>query len=154
MEFECYTFEELDKQLLYDILGHRQEIFILGRHDIYRDLDGFDQKALHLLYRNAAGEIEGYVRLLPAGVHYDGYEEHCFGRLSVKEKARGKGLGSELVRRGIEILLKDSSCRQVRISAMAYLEDFYRELGFERTSDVFDISGVPHVTMLYTGKPL
>ena len=32
---------------------------------------------------------------------------------------------------------------------MAYLENFYAKLGFVRTSDVFDIQGVPHVTMLY-----
>ena len=30
----------------------------------------------------------GYVRLLPAELHYDGYEENSFGRLSVKASAR------------------------------------------------------------------
>lgn len=149
MKFECFTFEELDKQTLYDILAHRQEVFVLGRHDIYQDLDGFDQKSLHLLARDEDGKLQGYVRLLPACLHYDGYEENAFGRLSVKETARGKGLGRELVRRGIDILLQDNECQAVRISAMAYLENFYRELGFRPTSDVFDISGVPHVTMLY-----
>ena len=38
----------------------------------------------------------------------------------------------------------------MRISAMAYLEKFYTDLGFVRQSDVFDKEGVPHVTMLYT----
>lgn len=150
MEFVCYTFDELDKQTLYDILAHRQEVFVLGRHDIYRDLDGFDQKSLHLLAVDEDGRIQGYVRLLPAKLHYDGYEENAFGRLSVKESVRGNGLGSELVRRGIDILLENNECQVVRISAMAYLEDFYRELGFERISDIFDISGVPHVAMLYS----
>lgn len=149
MQFDCYTFEQLDKQTLYDILAHRLEVFVLGRHDIYRDLDGFDQGALHLLARDDSGKIQGYVRLLPSHLHYDGYEENSFGRLSVKESARNKGLGGELVRRGIEILLANSDCQMVRISAMAYLEKFYGELGFERVSDAFDISGVPHVTMLY-----
>lgn len=150
MKFVCYTFEELDKQTLYEILAHRQDVFVLGRHDIYRDLDGFDQKSLHLLALDEDGRIQGYVRLLPASLHYDGCEENAFGRLSVKESARGQGLGRELVCRGIDILLQNNECQAVRISAMAYLENFYQNIGFQRTSEVFDISGVPHVTMRYT----
>lgn len=150
MKFVCYTFEELDKQTLYEILAHRQEVFVLGRRDIYRDLDGLDQKSLHLLALDEDGKILGYVRLLKAGLQDGGCGENSFGRLSVKEAARGQGLGRELVCRGINILLQDNGCQAVRISAMAYLESFYRNMGFRRVSEVFVISGVPHVAMRYT----
>ena len=149
MTFEIYRFDQLDTQLLYDIIAHRFEVFVLGRGDIYRDLDYFDQKALHMIARDESGAIQGYVRLLPSALHYDGYAENAFGRLSVKETARCCGLGSELVKRACEYLIANDECKAVCISAMAYLEKFYRELGFVRTSGVFDIQGVPHVTMLY-----
>lgn len=149
MTFEIYSFEQMDKQLLYDILAHRLEVFVLGRGDIYRDLDYFDQKALHMVARDEAGVIQGYVRMLPSALHYDGYAENAFGRLSVRETARCRGLGSELVRRACDYLTANDDCKAVRISAMAYLEKFYAELGFVRTSDVFDIQGVEHITMLY-----
>ena len=97
LEFKVYSFDELSKQMLYDILAHRAEVFILGQRAIYRDLDGFDQKARHMVALRG-GKIVGYVRLLPAGLHYDGYEENVFGRLSVLESERGQGLGAELVR--------------------------------------------------------
>ena len=48
LEFKVYSFDELSKQMLYDILAHRAEVFILGQRAIYRDLDGFDQKARHI----------------------------------------------------------------------------------------------------------
>ncbi|MDO5411481.1 MAG: GNAT family N-acetyltransferase [Lachnospiraceae bacterium] len=152
MQFRFYTFSELDTQTLYEILAHRFEIFVLGQGNIYRDLDGFDQKALHLVARDEDGVIQGYVRLLPADLHYDGYNANAFGRLSVKEGAREKGLGSQLVRLACEKLLQDNECKVIQISAMAYLEHFYQELGFVTVSEIFTIADVPHITMLYKGR--
>ena len=151
MNFTFYRFSELDTQTLYEILAHRMEVFVLGQGNIYRDLDGFDQKALHLLARTDEGELVGYVRLLPAEVHYDGHDHNCFGRLSVKESARGRGLGAELVCRACRRLARDSGDPVVEISAMSYLEEFYKALGFERISDEYAIAGVPHVNMLLRG---
>lgn len=149
MEFNIYSFDELTTQQLYDMMAHRFEVFVLGRGDIYRDFDYFDQQAKHLIATDENGKVQGYVRLLSSGLHYDGYAENAFGRLSVKQEARCHGLGKELVRRACAYLIENNKCKLVRISAMAYLEDYYAKLGFVRTSDVFDIQGVPHVTMLY-----
>lgn len=148
MRFQFYQFSDLDTQTLYELLAHRFEVFVIGQGNIYRDMDGFDQKATHLLAWDEDGALVGYVRLLPARLHYDGYAENSFGRLSVREHARGKGLGAQLVRLACEKLAEDTGDPTVRISAMAYLEKFYQDLGFERTSEVFNIAGVPHVTML------
>lgn len=151
MGFSFYTFDQLDAATLYEIIAHRMEVFVLGQGNIYRDLDGFDQKATHLLARDEAGALVGYVRLLPAALHYDGHDHNSFGRLSVKDAARGKGLGAELVRLACRRLAQDSGDPVVEISAMAYLEDFYRRLGFERISEEYTIAGVPHVNMLFRG---
>lgn len=149
MHYQIYTFDQLDTQTLYELLAHRFEVFVIGQRAIYHDLDGFDQKATHLLAWDEQGTLQGYVRLLPAHLHYDGYDENSFGRLSVKESAREQGIGGELVRRACKWLTDNNDCKAVRISAMAYLENFYSNLGFRRVSDVFDKEGVPHVTMLY-----
>lgn len=151
MQFTFYRFDELDTQTLYELLAHRFEVFVLGQGNIYRDMDFFDQKATHLLARDDGGRLVGYVRLLPAELRYDGHDHNSFGRLSVKESARGQGLGAELVRRACRRLAEDTGDAAVEISAMAYLEEFYRRLGFERISDEYAIAGVPHVNMLLRG---
>ena len=150
MRYDFYTFDQLDTKTLYDILSHRFEVFVLGQRCIYHDYDAFDMTGIHLTARDDAGNLVGYCRLIPAEQHYEGYAEHSFGRLSVKESSRKAGVGGELVRQACRYLTALGDCRSVRISAMAYLEKFYTELGFQRVSDVFDKEGVPHVTMLYT----
>lgn len=152
MYYQICSFDQFDNRSLYEMLAHRFEVFVIGQRAIYRDMDGFDEAAMHLLARDEQGALQGYVRLLPAQLHYDGYDENSFGRLSVKESARGQGIGSQLVGRACQWLTETSDCKAVRISAMAYLKDFYTRLGFRRVSDVFDKEGVPHVTMLYQAE--
>lgn len=98
MRYQINSFEELDTQTLYEILSHRFEVFVLEQRCIYHDFDPFDKTALHMTAWDDAGNLVGYVRLLPAELH-DGYEENSFGRLSVKASARHQGVGGELVRR-------------------------------------------------------
>lgn len=152
MTYQMYAFRELDTDTLYELLENRFEVFVLGQKCIYHDFDEFDRHPLtrHLVARDEEGHVVGYVRVLPAALHYDGYSENSFGRLSVREKMRRQGIGGELVRRACRWLCENGGCATVRISAMADQEKFYSELGFVRQSDVFNKEGVPHVTMVYT----
>lgn len=147
MTYQILPFSGLDTGTLYELLAHRQEVFVLEQGNVYPDLDGWDQKAAHLLAREEDGSLAGYVRLLPAGCGYEESGLPTFGRLAVKKTARKHGLGGELVRRACRWLLEDNGGEEVEISAMAYLEKFYSELGFVTTSEVFDICGVPHIMM-------
>ena len=79
MRYQINSFEELDTQTLYEILSHRFEVFVLEQRCIYHDFDPFDKTALHMTTWDDAGNLVGYVRLLPAELHYDGYEENSFG---------------------------------------------------------------------------
>ena len=119
MRYQINSFEELDTQTLYEILSHRFEVFVLEQRCIYHGFDPFDKTALHMTAWDDAGNLVGYVRLLPAELHYDGYEEHSFGRLSVTASARHQGVGCELVRRACAWLTSHGNCPAVRISAMA-----------------------------------
>ncbi len=146
MQYRILRFEELDTNLLYEILAHRMEVFVLGQRAIYRDLDSKDQIAWHLLAIDESGTLQGYCRILPASA---GHATASFGRLSVKETMRRQGLGAEIVRLAIAFLTKELGCTEVEISAMAYLRDFYETLGFTTTSEVFQIENVPHILMMY-----
>ena len=150
MPFQFYTFEELDIQTLYSILAHRAEVFLLEQKNIYRDIDGLDKEAVHLLATDQTGIIKGYARLFPARESQNGFTANSFGRLSVSRDARHQGLGTALVQTACQWLLANSSSNTVQIAAMAYLEDFYRQLGFNRISEPFEIAHVPHITMVYT----
>ena len=154
MTYRMYAFREMDLDTLYEMLAHRFEVFVLGQKCIYHDFDEFDRNPLtrHLIARDEDGRLVGYVRIVPAALHYDGYDAHSFGRLSVKEDARCRGVGGELVRRACAWLCSQPGEHTVRISAMAYLEKFYTELGFARVSEPFDKEGVAHIEMVYTAQ--
>ena len=48
MVFFIKTFSELTNNELYEILQLRSEVFVVEQNCIYQDLDGKDQKALHV----------------------------------------------------------------------------------------------------------
>jgi ElaA protein len=67
----------------------------------------------------------------------------------VSKGRRGEALGRELVRRALARLAQQP-CRDVQISAQLYLEDFYAQFGFVRTSKPYDDTGILHIDMRLT----
>ena len=49
IKIQAKTFEELTKQELYALLQLRSEVFVVEQDCVYQDLDGKDEKALHIL---------------------------------------------------------------------------------------------------------
>ena len=84
--------------------------------------------------------------IVPAGVKF---AELSIGRVITAPRMRGRGLGRELVQRGIAA----AGPVPIRIGAQAHLEAFYGELGFQRASDVYDEDGIPHIEMLRPASP-
>ena len=141
-------FYELSAPELYSIMLLRERVFIVEQRCIYCDADGFDTVARHLWAEPSgyptvalAASIAAYLRILPAEVKY---AEVSIGRVVTGPGYRGKGLGRELMERGIAA----AGDVPIRISAQAHLEKFYAELGFARASEVYDEDGIPHVEML------
>ncbi len=60
MEFRILTFDELDKDTLYDILNLRSRVFVVEQGVRYLDPDGYDRKCMHMLCTEE-GELVGYL---------------------------------------------------------------------------------------------
>ena len=67
-------------------------------------------------------------------------------RVAVLESCRGEGIGEQLMA-AIEDEARTQGCTQARLHAQTAVEGFYRELGYETTSDVFQEANIPHVEM-------
>ena len=144
LSWDWKSFDELNKDELYEILKFRQEIFIVEQKSWYVDADNLDQFSLHLLVQNRLG-LMGYLRLTPPGKKY---KEASIGRVSIREDHRGKKLGDKLLSQGIEKskqVYKSSSCR---ISAQEHLIAYYENHGFRVQGTPYDEDGIPHVEML------
>ncbi len=137
------AFRALSTVELYAIVALRERVFVVEQNCPYLDADGVDPQCRHLWAEHESGAIHAYLRVVPAGVKF---AEVSIGRVITAPEARGTGLGKMLMQRGLEI----AGAVPVRIGAQAHLEKFYTELGFVRTSDVYDEDGIPHIEMLRT----
>ena len=144
LDWQAYSFEELDVGRIYAILQLRQQVFIVEQSCIYNDLDGLDKDGFHLCAWQGE-KLCAYVRCLPPGLVYT---ESAMGRIVVNPEARGLKLGRELVKRGIAFNLARWPDSGLRIGAQTYLESFYTELGFETDGEAYDEDGISHLKMI------
>lgn len=148
ISYNWYTFEQLTKEDLYDILKVRQQVFVVEQNCPYLDVDDLDQHSCHLLaYLNKNGETQlaGYLRIILPGRKY---AEPAIGRLLTTGDVRGKGVGRELMDHAISYIEKEHPGNPIRISAQCYLTEFYTSLGFSMASEPYDEDGIQHVEML------
>jgi len=132
-------FDELTRTELYDILRARSAVFVVEQHCNYQDIDGVDERALHLFIRSRDG-ISAYLRLFPhseSGVMR-------IGRVLTLE--RGAGLGAAVMSAAVE-LCRSTGAREIFIEAQEYAAGFYERFGFRVTSEPFLDVGIPHVEM-------
>lgn len=137
-------FAELSLEELYALLHLRAEVFGIEQRILYNDPDYKDQTAHHM-FAVSDGKMIAYSRLFPAGTYR---EEASMGRVLVDKSFRGKGIGKELVIKGLEFLRDVLHEKTVVISAQSYLQRFYEEQGFTRISDVYIEEEIEHVRMV------
>ena len=136
-------FNELNPFELYALMALRSEVFVFEQNCIYQDLDGIDQQSIHLLLYNEL-DLIGTLRIVPKGLIYN---EIAIGRVCLAKKFRLKGNGKLLMQSGIDYVMKEEK-QAIRISAQAYLEKFYLDLGFTSTGKAYLEDGIPHLEML------
>ena len=145
LQFRWRRFDELSRDELYAVLALRQEVLVVEQSSAYADLDFIDQRADHLLVLDGV-DLVGYVRCFGPTVEKP---YASFGRLVVARARRGAALGKELVQRALARLAL-GTCRHVQISAQLYLERFYAQFGFARSSRPYDDTGILHIDMRLT----
>ncbi len=136
-------FADFELRELYAVLRLRQEVFVVEQACLYLDADGLDLPAVHILCWQG-DTLAAYQRCLPPGTCYP---ESALGRILVNAGHRGRGLGRELVRRGVAHNLGRWPGRDILINAQSYLRRFYTELGFAAEGGEYDDKGVPHLRM-------
>ena len=142
MKIKVKRFEELTTSELYEILRCRAEVFIVGQHCNYQDIDGADKASTHI-YFEEDGSILAYLRVIDPGVKFPAAS---IGRVLTMNEFRSHGLARKLMLEGISVAQKLSDT--IEIEAQSYLVDFYRSLGFRETSEEYLIDGLPHISMV------
>jgi len=135
------TFESLE---LHKIFKLRIDVFVVEQECPYEEIDNKDINAMHIYLKNK-NDIVAYLRVLSPGMSY---EEASIGRVLVNKKYRGKGYGRQIMKAGIDYC-KSHYSGNIKISAQAYLEEFYKSLGFEKASDIYLEDNIPHIDMIY-----
>ena len=141
--FKIKRFNELSTSELYSLLQLRSEVFVVEQNCVYQDVDGKDNKAIHVLgYLDT--ELAAYSRLFDKGIYF---EEASIGRVVVSPKLRDKKLGHDLMQVSIAAVKEHFKEHNITISAQEYLKKFYESHGFVQTSEMYLEDDIPHIQM-------
>jgi len=145
IKIQVKPFSALTATELYSILQLRSEVFVVEQDCVYQDIDGKDEKALHIIgYKK--NKIVAYTRVFAPG---DYFMLASIGRVVVSKPERNHNYGYDIMTASIEALRIHFRTSNIQISAQCYLEKFYNSLGFNATGKDYLEDGIPHMTMLY-----
>lgn len=144
MEITVKIFQQLTVEDLYDILQLRSEVFVVEQDCVYQDIDGKDDKALHIIGKKK-GKIIAYTRCFPPGIYFN---EAAIGRVVVLEQERKFGYGHDIMKASIKAILENFKTTSIKLSAQTYLISFYESHGFKKTGNEYLEDGIPHIAMI------
>ncbi|MGE4233165.1 MAG: GNAT family N-acetyltransferase [Bacteriovoracia bacterium] len=146
MNWKWSKFENLSAEELYDIIALRERVFVVEQKCAYQDADGYDKDAWHLCgwSDDKKTALLAYIRVLPSSSRY---AEPSIGRVATAPEARGKGLGRQAMVESLKRIQQELGDISVRISAQAYLEKFYSNLGFTKVGESYLEDGIEHIEM-------
>ena len=139
------SFNQLTTKELYDVLQLRSEVFVVEQDCVYQDIDGKDQKALHVLGIKD-NKIVAYTRLFKPG---DYFNLASIGRVVVKENQRMHKYGYDIMEASIKAIKTNYNTTDIKISAQCYLKRFYNNLNFFEVGEQYLEDDIPHIAMLY-----
>ena len=143
--FEIKAFGDLSAREFHDILQVRVNVFVVEQTCPYPELDGKDLLSFHVIGRDPEGKVIATARILPPGISY---AEVSIGRVASHPDFRGKGVGHPLLESVLGFIEKQFGAVPVRISAQAYLVNYYEKHGFVSTGKEYLEDDIPHVEML------
>jgi ElaA protein len=143
MEINTYNFSSLNSDQLYGLLQLRSEVFVVEQDCVYQDIDGKDQKALHVL-GTVEGNIVAYTRVFKPG---DYLEKAAIGRVVVASDFRKRDFGKAIMQASIAAVENYFNTTAIGLSAQTYLLNFYNDLGFSALGETYLEDGIPHIYM-------
>ncbi|HOE43627.1 MAG TPA: GNAT family N-acetyltransferase [Rhodoferax sp.] len=138
------AFDDLRVSELYAVLRLRSEVFVVEQQCVFHDMDGYDPQAMHLLGVQH-GQLQAYARCFEAGIKFP---EASFGRVLVRQSARGTGLGHTLIEQTVTAISQLWGPRPIRIGAQLQLAAFYGKHGFEDARKPYMEDGIEHLEMI------
>ncbi|CAM4442622.1 GNAT family N-acetyltransferase [Flavobacterium terrigena] len=143
LQFKIKRFNELSTTELYQILQLRSEVFVVEQNCVYQDVDGKDEKAIHVL-GYYEGVLAAYSRLFKPN---DYFTQSSIGRVIVKPSHRDKKLGHDLMKASIDAVKDLFHETNITISAQLYLQKFYESHGFVIVGESYLEDDIPHIEM-------
>ena len=144
MDFYIKSFSELNTNELYQILQLRAEVFVVEQDCVYQDVDGQDQKSLHV-FGTKNNKIIAYTRIFKPG---DYFKNASIGRVVVVASERKFGFGHDVMKASILAIKNYFKEDIITISAQVYLKKFYESHGFYQVGKDYLEDGIPHIEML------
>ncbi|WP_406685292.1 GNAT family N-acetyltransferase [Seonamhaeicola sp. MEBiC1930] len=144
LEIKTKTFKELTKLDLYDLLQLRSEVFVVEQDCVYQDIDGKDQKAIHILGYNDE-VLVAYTRIFKPGDYFD---EASIGRVVVAKNKRHFKYGNTIMEASIKAVKTYFNENKIKISAQSYLIKFYTSIGFNSVGEEYLEDNIPHIAMI------
>ena len=135
--------KELSTEEFFTLFQLRQQVFVVEQDCVYLDMDEIDRDSLHLLVQENNNEkVLATLRIFAGKNNY-----WHIGRVAVAIEARKRGVAREMMERAIAWIKEQKDVKGVEISAQSYLFDFYRSLGFQKSSEEYVLDGLPHLDM-------
>lgn len=144
MEILVKNFDELTVYELYELLQLRSEIFVVEQDCVYQDLDGKDDKALHIIGKKD-GKIVAYTRCFKPGIYF---EEASIGRVVVDAEHRKYGYGHDIMKASVNVIESHYNTSTIKLSGQTYLTKFYESHGFKQIGEGYLEDGIPHIAMI------
>jgi ElaA protein len=142
-QFKIKRFNELSSVEIYKLLQLRSEVFVVEQNCVYQDMDGKDEKALHV-FGFFEEEIAAYSRLFAPGDYFD---NASIGRVVVNPKFRDRKWGHDLMAASIAGVQEHYNTFAITISAQLYLKKFYEGHGFVQDGEQYLEDDIPHIRM-------
>ena len=144
LDIKVKGFNEFNSVELYNVLQLRSQIFVVEQDCVYLDIDGKDDKALHVIGLSN-NKVVAYTRIFKPGIYFD---QSSIGRVAVHEDYRKFGYGKIIMQSSIQAVKEHFNCTEIKISAQKYLTKFYSDLGFTATGEDYLEDGIPHIAMI------
>ena len=144
LEITIKTFQELTTKELYDLIQLRVDVFCVEQNCVYQDLDGKDEKAIHVIGKKNH-KIIAYARVFKPG---DYFKEASIGRVVVSKDERQHKYGYDIMKASIKTVKDYFNETTIKLSAQIYLRKFYNNLGFKEIGEEYLEDGIPHIAMV------